>query len=239
MAYPGQVPPRRGARHARPHRHHLRRLRLHRPLRRPSAWLAPAGGCAWRCAARRGRTSFAPTASSARSSRSRPTSATRPRPARAIAGAEAVDQLRRHPGRGRQADLRGGDRRGRRPDRPARRRGGRRAARPRLRDRRRPRRATASTPPPRAEARRRCARPSPAAVILRPSIVFGDGRQLLQPVRRDGAAVAGAAAGRPGDALPAGLCRRRRRRGGPRPPPTPRRPASTSSAARRSRPSAS
>ena len=49
--------------------------------RSPSAWPGPAGGCGWRCADRTRRTSSAPTASSARSSRSRPTSATRPRPA--------------------------------------------------------------------------------------------------------------------------------------------------------------
>ena len=79
----------------------------------------------------------------------------------------------------------------------------------------------------------------PAAVILRPSIVFGSEDAVLQPLRAHGAAVAGAAAGRRRHPLPAGLRRRRRRSGG-----RPRRrarssPGSTSSAGRRWRASAS
>ena len=112
----------------------------------------------------------------------------------AIAGRRGGDQLRRHPGRDRQADLRGGARRGRRRAiaRHLRRGGGRAASSTSPRSAP-TRRATASMPRPRAEARRRMRRGFPGAVILRPSIVFGDGRRLLQPVRRDGADLAGPA----------------------------------------------
>ena len=148
-------------------------------------------------------------------------------------------QLRRHHGRGRPADLRGGGGRRRRPDRPDQRRGRASPASSTSPPSAPTRRATASTPPPRGAARRRCARAFPGAVILRPSIVFGSDDSFFNRFGAMARLHAGPAARRTGDPLPAGLRQRRGRgRRGRRHRPTPR-PASTSSAAPRSPPSAS
>ena len=182
--YPDRDHRARRSRHARPHRHHLRRVRLHRPLRRPAHGARRLAGAGGGAPARTRRISSAPTASSARSSRSRPTSATRPRPARAIAGADAVVNCVGILAESRQADLRGGDRRGRRPDRPDRRRGGRRAGSSTSRRSAPTRRATASTPRAKGRGEAAVRAAFPGAVILRPSIVFGTEDELLQPLRR-------------------------------------------------------
>ena len=212
-ALSGQGSPARGIAHDRPHRHHLRRVRLHRPPGRPahgSRRLAGAGGGA---PARTRRTSSAPTASSARSSRSRPTSATRPRPAPPSPGPRRWSTASASwPRPASRPSTRWSTRA---PARIARisAEEGVAPARPHLGHRRRRRRATASTPPPRAAARRRCAAAFPGAVDPAPVGRLRHRRQLLQPLRRDGAHHAGAAGRRPGDPLPAGL-RQGRGRGG-------------------------
>ena len=153
---------------------------------------------------------------------------------RAVARRRRRGQLRRHPGRERQAELRGGGRRGRRPRRPPRRRGGRRRGWSTSRPSAPTPTAPASTPAPRPTARPRCAPPSPRAVILRPVDRLRHRGPVLQPLRRHGAHLAGAAR----DRRPTPASSRSTSTTSPPPPPWRRpptsAPASTSSAARRS-----
>ena len=172
----------------------------------------------------RGAASCGPTASSARSSRSRPTSATRPRPAARSRGADAVVNCVGILVESGKQQLRGGGRRGRRPRRPA--SPPRQGAAGWCTSRRSAptRRATARYARAKAQGEAAVREAFPAAVILRPSIVFGAEDGFFNRFAAMARLIAGAAAGRAGHPLPAGLCRRRRRRRGRRRRPAASRP---------------
>ena len=174
----------------------LAQARLARPRRG-----APAGSRRPSAAARPGRADPRRAGQSA-------LSASRSRPRRA---APTCDQSGRHPVRARPPALRRGaaDGAAQRRARGARPCGARAGAC--LGDRRRCELAFALRAHARRRARRRCSRPCPDAMILRPSIMFGPEDDFFNRFAAHGAHVAGAAADRRRqDAIPAGVRRRRR-----------------------------
>ena len=215
----------------------LRRVRLHRPPGRPAHGAGRLAGAGGGSPARTRRTSSAPTGSSARSSRSRPTSATRPRrappspgPRRSSTASASWPRPAGRPSRRSWTKPPAGS-----PGSAPRKGSPASSTSPPSAP---TRRATASMPPPRAAARRRCAPAFPDAVLLRPSIVFGSDDSFFN---RFGAMARFCPSCRWSDRRRASS--RSTSRTWPRPPwpppPPTRRPASTSSAAPRWPPSAS
>ena len=166
----------------------------------------PDGGSASRYADRMRRASCGPTASSARSCRSRPTSATRTSTRRAVQGADAViNCVGILNETGRQTFAAVVDDGAARVARIAAEEGVGRLVH--ISAIGADRESDSLYARAKAEAERRIGEVFPGAVILRPSIVFGEGDGFFNRFASMARMMPGPADHRRGHALPAGLCR--------------------------------